>query len=468
MNAHAHGAPGAVSVSQSPPLTLPIRHMLLGVLGFALFAVDLLAQSLSLGRGDALSPVVVALTHVLTLGSLLSFAMGAVYQLTTVAFLVPLASVWAARWNFWLYAAGVAGLTGSMAAWWTLGLTVFGTLTAVALYAYAGVVLATLARTQVRGPMRGFVLSAHVHLILAVTVAWAMILAVTGRGGPGLARWAMPLLGTHILLAVVGFFTFLVVGFSYKLLPMFTLSHGFSIRRQPWTLALSHTGLWLAVVGLWWGGPGGDGAGASAAARPFAWAVPWAGPQILDAIGALLGVAAFVNHLLDIRGILRKRMRKKVEPPIQAAIAAAAAGLLGALLAVLGFVWPRGVGAWESAVTVYLLGLITGTVMSYGYKIVPFLVWTKRYSKQAGRDSTLRIADLLNPERARPVLAGFGSGVILLAIGTELGSWVVTVLGALLVAAAVAVFVAEVIRVVDLRQAGREWSARRGKGGDGW
>ncbi|MCL6548623.1 MAG: hypothetical protein K6T30_06905, partial [Alicyclobacillus sp.] len=183
MTAHAPAVPGGVTVSQSPPLTLPIRHMLLGVLGFAVFAVDLVVQAMHLGRGEATLPSVVALTHALTLGSLLAFAMGAVYQLTTVAFLTPLAAVRAARWNFWLYAVGVAGLVAAMAAWWGPGLLFFGACVTLALYLYAAILIATLARAQTGGAMRAFVLSAHVHLILAVTAAWLMILALTGRGG---------------------------------------------------------------------------------------------------------------------------------------------------------------------------------------------------------------------------------------------------------------------------------------------
>ncbi|WP_029422916.1 hypothetical protein [Alicyclobacillus macrosporangiidus] len=101
------GGPGGVVTSQSPPFTVPMRYMLLGMAGFVLFAFDLAAQSIHLSGGGALLPAVIALTHLLTLGSLLSFIMGAVYQLATVAFLIPIASERSARLNF--AAGAVAG-----------------------------------------------------------------------------------------------------------------------------------------------------------------------------------------------------------------------------------------------------------------------------------------------------------------------------------------------------------------------
>ncbi len=426
--------PGMVATSSSPPLHLPVRYMMLGLAGFVVFGVVLAAEAFRLGRDDATVPGVVALTHLLTLASLLSFVMGAVYQLTTVAFLIRLASERAACINFWLYAVSIAGLIPAMAAWWLPGLMVFGTLASVAVIVYAAIVGVTLRRTRVGGPMRLFVLAAHVHLVLAVVAAWLIILAAAGTGA--LARWYLPLLATHILLAAGGFFTFLVMGFTGKLLPMFTLAHGYPQYRPRWLFWLAETALWTLITAAW-----------------TSWRVLWW-------LGGAAALVVFLWFGLSVWSMLRHRMRKRIEPPVQSAVAAACAGGAGALW-LLGQVAARGGSAvWQSVTGFYLLGWVAWTLMSYAYKIVPFLVWTHRHSKRTGSGRPVLIADLLPPARSRPALWGFAAGVVMLT-ASSLCAWPPGVaVGALAVAAAVIGFAWQLLGVLDIRTTAKEWMAR--------
>jgi hypothetical protein len=426
-------APGGILTSQSPPFTLPIRYMMLGVFGFGLFALDLVAQSAHLAVSDPFLPASVALTHLLTLASLLAFVMGAVYQLSTVAFLTSIVAPGVARSNFWLYSVSVAGLIASMATWWQTGLVVFGSFATLSLYLYASIVILSLRRSQVEGAMKGFVVSAHAYLILGVSAAWLMILSFRV---PSLSRFLTELLITHILFAVGGFFSFLVMGFTFKLLPMFTLSHGYETGRQKWTLRLAHTSLWGILTGVW------------AHQSVFLW------------LGIGVGVAAFANQLRDIRNILTKRMRRKMEPPIRTAVMATCAGFIGVvlLLGVLGS--RRGVVDWQSVISFYLMGWITWTVMSYAYKIVPFLVWNQRYGKQAGKGKVPLIADLIHLNQSWPVLTGFAAGLVVLTTGMVLQWGKVATIGSLFIAATILAFCYQMNRVIDVRKVGKELLGR--------
>jgi len=425
------GMGGGVVTSQSPPFAVPIRYMILGVVCFGVFAVDLALQSGALAAGNPGASSVVAVTHLLTLGALLSFVMGAVYQLTTVAFLIPITSVPAARWNFWLYALALVGLFFSMDRWWAPGFLIFGFLMVVAIYIYAVVMLDSLFRTKVRGPMFGFVVSAHAYLILAVSVAVLLVLADSGAV-PALNAWMGQLIASHILLAMGGFFTFLVMGFSFKLLPMFTLSHGFATWRQKWTLTLAHLSLWLLLSGVWTHLTG------------FLWA------------GALLGVGAFVSQLFDVRDIFRKRMRRKIEPPMRAVVAAMVGGILGLCLLLVQLIWVRGQAGWQCVVLFYLLGTITWTVMGFAYKIVPFLVWSKRYSKPTGKGKSTLISDLINLRQAWPVLGAFLLGLLVLT-GSSTVEWKIGVsAGCVLISLAILTFCVQILRVIDLKKVRKE------------
>ncbi len=421
---------GGITTSQSPPFSLPIRYMLLGMVGFLVFAVDLVIQSSGLNGHNTFLPSIVALTHLLTLGSLLAFVMGAVYQLSTVAFLVPIKTVTVAKWNFWLYAISIVGLIISMMVWWVMGLMIFGTLAVIAIYLYSLIIIWSVMATNLRGAMQWFVLSAHVYLIVAVSLALLLIISFMVPGF--LANVYQPLLLSHIIFAAGGFFTFLAMGFSFKLLPMFTLSHGFSTSRQKWTLILLHIALWAFIAGIWLND------------RSALW------------VAGIIGIAAFINHLFDVRGIMKKRLRKNTEAPIYAVLIAAYSGGFAFLLLFVQLGVALQIAGWQEIVTFYLMGWITLTVMGFAYKIIPFLIWNERFRKKIGKEKTPMIADLLHPNRAKPVLIGFLAGLILLTV-CSLMEWIPgTVIGTLMIGASIAVFAIQLLLVVNLKKVGKE------------
>lgn len=422
---------GGGTASKSPPFVLPIRYMTFGIICFGLFAIDLALQAGNLALGNPGVPTLVAVTHLLTLGSLLSFVMGAVYQLSTVAFLMPLSNVRAARFNFWLYTAAFVGLWISMNQWWEPGLLWFGLLMVTAIYVYATVMLMSLWRAKTKDAMWGFIISAHGYLILAVSDAILLVLVDSGTT-PALTDWTNALIATHILLFIGGFFTLLVMGFSYKLLPMFTLSHGFGTSRYKWTLILAHVAIVSVLIGIW---------------SPY---------SIFSYIGLVIGAGAITNQFIALTDIVRHRMRKRIEPPIRAVLSASIAGVLGLALFFTVILNDRGQAGWQSVVTLYLLGLVTFTIIGYAYKIVPFLIWSKRYSTHQGPEKTPVIADLIDVRQSRPVFIGFGLGVVALTLG-GLFLWLpATFAGSVLIALSILVFCIQMFHVLNLQKLKKE------------
>lgn len=419
--------PGIVT-SQSPSYSLPMRYMLTAVIAFGLFALDLLVESVTLGKGVVFTPAVVALTHLLTIGVLLSFVMGAVYQLATVAFLIPIRFVSLARINYWAYLVALIGLWVSMRTWWVTGLMIFGTLAVLSLYVYIAIVISSVAKSPVRGAMRGFVQAAHIYLALAITFAWLMILSFD-KGV--LASLMNEFLLTHILLAV-SFFTFLIFGFTYKLLPMFTLSHGFATHREKYTLILLHLTLWLLLAGV------------------------WLHVTALYVAGALVGAAAFGLQVFDMREMLKKRMRKRIEHPIRFVNLAPVLGGIVVLCIFAALAVQQPTGKWQGLIAFYLLGWIVLTVMGYSYKIVPFLVWTKRFGKKVGREKTPTIAELLNLEKSAWMFWVFLLGLVVSVFSLGFEMIPGAILGAALVAAAIVQYVMHMFHVLDLSKLPRE------------
>ncbi|MDI9260433.1 hypothetical protein [Alicyclobacillus sendaiensis] len=418
MSASSQGpfaVPGMSQGGHSPPVTLPLQYMIAGLSCFLLFACDLAWQ---VARGVLFAPGApagVALTHLLTLGALMSFVIGAVYQLSTVAFLMPIAAVRLARFLFYAYIAGLAGLIGSFSVWWPLGIGIFGMWTAAVLYGFCGNMLASLVRARARGPMWQFVFLAQVHL--AVALAAAVVLALGDANlWPAVQAYQAPILATHILLAAGGFFGFLIFGFSYKLMPMFTLSHGYSTRYEHWAFLTSLAALWSFVVRAWY-------------------------PALaLKLVSAICVVVAFLSHVLAVREILKRRVRRRIEAPIRGVLVALALGVLWALALVAHAPSSAGSAAWRALVTFAIMGFVSLTVISLAYKIVPFLVWTWRFAGRQRAGSNVLISHLLDASSARVVIAFNAIGVVAAAAGVCLDSGWLCDAGAWAVAASLGIF----------------------------
>nr|NNM89282.1 hypothetical protein [Bacilli bacterium] len=414
-----------ITTNQSPPYSLPMRYLVVGILFFGLFALDLARQASGLVLGDPGAPSVVALTHLLTLGALLSFVMGAVYQLTTVTFLVPLSSEKVAKWNFWLYVLGFTGLFFSMATWWSMGLVVFGTLVISAITIYACVLLRTLMKVKMKDAVWGFIVSAHLYLLLAISVAVLLILA-DANIFPQLNAVMPQLIITHILLAVGGFFTMLIMGFSFKLVPMFTLAHGFSIRGRARLLLTAHGTMVLLLIGIW---------------TPY---------RLFLVIGLGLAIFALVDYLLLLRAIVKKRMRKRVDVPIRYAVFLPLIGIVTLLLVLWQTLIPLSVLAWQEMIMLYLLGYVTLSVIGFSYKIIPFLVWTKRYSQpQPGRKMVM-IAELIQYKTTWPVMLLFAIALMGLIVSDTIHVQASTIGFALLLCVSIFLYLYQILRVLNL------------------
>lgn len=122
--------------------------------------------------------------------------------------------------------------------------------------------------------------------------------------------------------------------------------------------------------------------------------------------------------------------------------------------------WKHGLAGWQSVITFYLMGWITWTVMTYAYKIVPFLVWNRRYGKQAGKGKVPVIADLINLNQSRPVLTAFAIGLLVLTTGTLLMKGYVAIVGSLFIAVAILALCFQMYRVIDARKVRKELMER--------
>ncbi len=374
-----------LSTSRAASLSLPLRYMVAG-LAFAVLAFGFaLAYSPSFLGTVFLTPRLLAVTHLTALGWLTMVAMGALYQFIPVVLDVPIFSERLGKVQFYLYLAGVLGLTVEMGTGrtqvmaWPAGLLVL----AVGVFLYNAA--RTLARVE-RWPLTGwYILAALTSLALVVTVGFALALNLT-LGFLPLSQLAF--VEAHAHLAALGWLGLLVMGVSYKLTPMFALSHPFNEWRLGRPIFILLT---AAVVGLF----------VSLLLRLGQ--APLLGCWSVAAIG--IGLYAW-----DYATMLRVRRRRPIDLTQQHNIAGLGGLLLTTLLGLALILVPAETDLHPRLQLAYAAASLGGwiglTTLGQLYKIVPFLVWTHRFAPRMGKAPVPLLKDLYPQVLAR---AGFGA-----------------------------------------------------------
>lgn len=340
--------------------------------------------------------------HLLVLDWATMIAMGAVYQLIDVVLQRRIHSRLLGYVHYACFTAGsiilLAGFLQMKTAWIAAG----GSLAFIGIMLFAWNVGRTL-------------LAAKLWNAVTISTAFSIVyLAATGLLGMAMGlnfafnlwgSWHEAMLASHIWLGTLGWFGLLITGFSYKMLPMFYLSHGASEKPQKLILLL-----WNGAVLL------------GAAAFLFKLGSWGMGVSI-----ALL-LAALVVYEAHIRDIIKHRHKKTPGNGIvwtvwcTRALAVFAAALLAR------WSWePESV--WSATFVlltgwVYLWGWVAMTILGYLSKIVPFLWWTHKYGPLAGKPGVPVMNDMIRERYVGWGMTGMAAGlaVTLLGIGLELSA----------------------------------------------
>lgn len=425
----------------APSITLPLRFILTGMVSL-LGGLGLLCARPDLLTGYHYNQYVIAVTHLFVLGFITTVVMGAMYQLVPVALETRLFSERLARWQFAFHVCGFVGMVAMFWIWDLKQVGHFGSVLAVgvAMFAY------NLGRTLWRVPrwtvVATGIASALVWLCLTVFMG---LLVAAGKctyesveemtpAGPlwmalkalqatarGINRFdAVGVMHAHAHLGVVGFFVMMIISVSYKLLPMFLLSDLQSERRARASIWLLN----LALVGLFF---------TIALRSPWKW------------LPAVMGAAAVGAYAGEIVSILRARRRRTIDWGLRYFLTAVGLLLAVALLGV-GLSWP-GLAVTEftsQLETVYgfvgIVGVVTFTIFGFLYKIVPFLVWYHRYSREVGRHRVPSLADLYSERLQIVGYWLFLGGLALSVSGALSGRELLARLGGLGLLASLAVF----------------------------
>ncbi len=374
---------------------LPFSFIITGMVCFFLFQGFNLADAAGWIGEHPRSPQGWFSAHLLVLGWATMIAMGAVYQLINV---VLQSNIFSEKLGFTNYGVFTIGSAGLLVGFYQANFMLIGISATVA---YIGIILfainlfATLVRAGKWTP-------------ITVSAGLAVVyLFFTGLSGMAMGMnfafgwWSFmheQIFHAHIWLGMIGWFGLLIIGFSFKMLPMFYLSHGHSETLQKY------------IVHLWH---------ASAALGAVAFLLDW--HDLAKWFALLLLVTALALYSYHIRQIRRAKHKPNPGEGIRWSIWSARMLLLVSLIVLIAAaaVPDQVLQVRISTMLgwIYLWGFLGITMLAYLSKIVPFLWWTHKYGPQVGKKKIPTMSDLINDRYVRIGLSLIAASLALLVIG---------------------------------------------------
>lgn len=366
-------------------IKLPFSFILFSLISLVLSQVLLLINGQMLVDGSFRIPAIWSAAHLLVLGWALMVAMGSMYQLVPVAFLTK---IWNEKFGFIQFFVTALGIATFACALYLepQKALIPGVLTLLGILMFLFQMFMTLKKQAKPNILTAFVGTALVCLFITISLGISLIYCLkTGIG----TEYYQSIFKGHLLMGVTGWFTLLIFGFSYKMVPMFSLSHGFPMVHARYVYGSYVTGLVVSLVSF------------------------FNGSSSLLKIGFFLLFVGFSIFSWHISIIIKKRLKKKLDKPFTFSLIAIGLGniihlaafilLFGNHFAVLGgpFIYS------------YLLLWIVLSIVGYLYKIVPFLWWTYKYSKEMGKKKVPTLKEIMNEKIVVPLFSLFIGAVLM-------------------------------------------------------
>lgn len=393
---------------------------------------------------------IIAITHLLVLGFLLSVISGALYQLVPVVLETRLHSERLARLHYGVHLISVAGMVVMFWRWDMKQVGHFGSGLAFGVGLLAWNLGRTLVQARRWNPVSFGVTSAIVWLVAVIGAGLALaaakstyeltgrtdvqpMLAVTLAGLEAvqtfLARFEpLAVMHAHAHLGLLGVFVLLTCAVAFRLVPMFLLGEIQSPRRAWAALGCLNAGTLAVFLTVLTQSP-------------------------LKPAAGLLVLAGVTLYLGELRAIVRARRRLNLDWGIrmflfsQALLLPTAA--LGLALSLPGQPLTEFIGRLETAYGfLAILGVVGLAILGMLYKIIPFLVWFASYNHAIGRFRTPALHDMYSHG-----LQAWGAGLWVAGLVTSLaaillGSPAPARLGAFLLLLSLASFALNVARIL--------------------
>jgi hypothetical protein len=373
------------SISQdfAPPFKLIAPYFIIGALFYLLSSLSVFGFSAE--DITFLNPSVISFLHLFLLGFVMMTIFGAMAQLVPVVLEVGHFGVEL------FYAIWPLLLIGTL-------LMVLGFLFVPALLPYGGIVVLismmifvgeiflTMKKVKKFNIVMSSVFLSNSFLFFGIITGLVMALGYAGTIDINIHE----LLRAHVYFVIAGYISITLMGLSVVLIPMFGLSHGFSLK----ALEVALYAMSFGVVSVFLSSLSGYAS--------------------LEYLGYALSAFSLVIYFYQVYRIYKTRARK--ENDIYAIslmfsyISLLVSVCLGLAYLLLSYEPLLLASGW-----LLFFGFFAFAITGHIYKIIPFLVWFERYSPLVGKQKVPMLADML-PKRSSNAQFVFSAiGVVLVA-----------------------------------------------------
>lgn len=363
---------GLVVSAYAPPFRIVLKYFVTAIFSFLLLNI-LLTFNYDSFRGHHFQPKLLSITHIATLGWITMTIFGAMFQLIPVILQVKLFSEALAEIQFWIYSIGVFTMVYSF--WFfmiDLPLTIGASLINLAVLIFLVNIILTLTRVKEWNITATYLAAALFYLL--VTSAAGLLLAIN-LGYPYIEGNHLVYISYHLIIAVVGWVSMVIMGVTFKLIPMFTLSHNFSKRSGKWAFVLINIGL-----------------------TGFLYELHDASLKFLYPLSAAFIISGIFFFLFQVYIIFRQRIRRKLDAALKfSRLSFVFLGITTVFSSLFLFIDYTAVLNITLAYGYFLfIGFISMLIIGQLYKILPFLTWYHKYSSKAGIEKVPMLRDMYN------------------------------------------------------------------------
>jgi len=313
-------------------------------------------------------------------------------------------------------------------------LMVFGFLYSPALLPYGGVIVLTsmmifvmeIFMTISKVPKLTIVMSSvlisNTFLFFGIIVGLVMALSYAGTITVDITE----LLRSHVYMVIGGYIGITIMGLSVVLVPMFTLSHGFSMKPLEVAMWMMSSGVSLVVVSSFIDSPA------------------------IEHIGYILSIASMMVYFYLIYIIYVTRPRKDNDiyfiSLIFSYISMVVALAMGLLYLMIGGDKLLLASGW-----LVFFGFFAFLITGHIYKIIPFLVWFEKFSPLVGKQKVPMLADMVPLKSSQAQFIFSALGVICVSIAILVGNETLVSAGASFLVVGAVAFVRSVFYMINFK-----------------
>ncbi len=408
-----------ISQDFAPPFKLIAPFFILG--SFFYLISSFYIFSFNIADVSSVHTQVLAFTHLFLLGFVMMIIFGAMAQLVPVVLEVGHFAV-ELFYSIWPLL-----LIGCI-------LMVFGFLYSPALLPYGGVIVLismmifvmeifmTISKVKKLTLVMSSVLISNTFLFFGIIFGLLMALSYAGTIEVDINS----ILQGHIYLVVGGYILVTIMGLSIVLVPMFTLSHGFSMKPLEISIYMMSLGVISVVV-------------ASLLDITF-----------LKYIGYALSLASMGFYFYIIYIIYKTRPRKENDVYAISLMFSYISMLIAVAMGIAYFIFGDEKLLLAST-WVLFYGFIAFLITGHIYKIIPFLVWFEKFSPLVGKQKVPMLADMV-PQKSSQAQFVFSSvGVVLVTLAILFDSDALVGAGASFLVVGAFAFIRSVLYMINFK-----------------